>query len=189
MANKRPQIRLARLEECNEIQSVINRSVRGLAANDYTTEQIEIALLGVLGLDTQLIQDGTYYVAELDGAIVGCGGWSWRRTLFGSDALGNRNNDALDPAKEPGKIRAFFVLPQHARKGIGREILELCEAKARDFGFYRLELGATLPGQRLYQSFGYTAGDSYEYECKPGKYITIIPMSKQLSRKMKVKKS
>lgn len=181
MENLRPKIRLAQLDECNEIQAVINRSARELAADDYTSDLIEIALRGVWGLDTQLIRDGTYLVAVCDGTIVGCGGWSWRRTLFGSDAFGERDSQPLDPETEPGKIRAFFVHPHYVRKGIGREILKRCEFAARDFGFRQLELGATLPGQRLYQALGYVAGDAYEYECEPGKYMTIIPMSKDIS--------
>jgi len=180
VANQRPKIRLAQFAECNEIQTVINQSARELAVSDYTSEQIEIALRGVWGLDIQLIRDGTYFVAEIDGAIVGCGGWSWRRTLFGSDTFGNRDDAALDPATEAGKIRAFFVHPDHVRKGIGCEILEQCERKAQNFGFRCLELGATLPGQRLYRAYGYIAGDAYEYECEPGKFMTIIPMSKDI---------
>ncbi len=180
MVNRKPKIRLAQLDECTEIQRVINLSARELAADDYTAEQIEIALRGVWGLDTQLVRDGTYFVAEIDGAIVGCGGWSWRRTLFGSDALGGRDDGPLDPATEAGKIRAFFVHPHYVRKGIGHEILERCELEAKHFGFRCLELGATLPGQRLYQSHGYIAGVGYEYECEPGKYMTIIPMRKEI---------
>lgn len=179
--DRQPSLRLAKLDECDEIQTLINLSARRLAIRDYTAEQIEIALHGVWGLDTQLVRDRTYFVAEINGVIAGCGGWSWRRTLFGSDSIGSRDDTVLDPTTEAGKIRAFFVHPDHVRKGIGRNILELCELEAERSGFRRLELGATLPGQRLYRSYGYIAGDAYEYECEPGNFMTIIPMSKDLS--------
>lgn len=173
-------IRLATIDDCDVIQSLIDISARHLAADDYTAEQIETALLGVWGLDTQLVRDGTYFVAELDGIVIGCGGWSWRRTLFGSDALGSRDDRPLEAATEPAKIRAFFVLPEYARQGIGSRILEQCERAARESGFSSFQLGATLPGERLYRTHGYLSGEPYEYECLPGKFMTIIPMSKTL---------
>lgn len=173
-------IRTATIDDCDAIQSLIDASATHLAADDYTAEQIETALLGVWGLDTQLVRDGTYFVAELDDIIVGCGGWSWRRTLFGSDALGTRDDRPLDAATEPAKIRAFFVLPEYARQGIGSRILEHCERAASEAGFRRLELGATLPGERLYRTHGYVSGEPYEHECLPGKFMAIIPMNKTL---------
>jgi len=178
---RRLKIRPAGLAECDAIRSLINTSARTLAAGDYTIEQIEVALQGVWGLDTQLVRDGTYFVAEHDDIIAGCGGWSWRRTLFGGDALGSRDDRPLDAETEPAKIRAFFVHPNYARQGIGSRILEHCEREARSLGFRQLELGATLPGERLYRAHGYISGEPYAYECQPGKFMTIIPMSKQLA--------
>ncbi|PCJ44331.1 MAG: GNAT family N-acetyltransferase [Moraxellaceae bacterium] len=172
------RVRLAELKEVDDIQRLIEKSSRSLAASDYTSEQIEIALKGVWGLDTQLILDHTYFVSEVDGILVGCGGWSRRATLFGNDALKERDDSKLNPAEDAAKIRAFFVHPQYARRGIGSTILKHCEKEAIKSGYCRFELGATLPGQRLYQSFGYIAGTPYDYECVPGKYMKIVPMHK-----------
>lgn len=173
-------IRKATLDDSKAILAVINQSARAIAESDYTPEQVELALQGAFGLDTQLVKDGTYFVAELDGLIVGCGGWSWRKTLFGGDAIAGRNDEPRDPATESGRIRAFFVNSDHMRKGIGRQIVELCESEARGFGFKRMELGATVPGERLYRALGYIAAESYEHECEPGKFMTVIPMSKDI---------
>src|ERR1051325_1003685 len=162
------QRRKATLADQTDLKSLIARSARALCAPDYTPQQIEAALRGAFGVDTQLIMDGTYFVAVSDGNIVGCGGWSRRRTPFGGDAGPERDSTELDPQREPAKIRAFFVDPTYARQGIGRALLERCEAEARAHGFSRLELTATLPGVRLYQSMGYTAQTEIQYEVHPG---------------------
>ncbi|RPI77426.1 MAG: GNAT family N-acetyltransferase, partial [Desulfobacteraceae bacterium] len=116
------KIRKAELNDCPEIEKLIALSARGLSAQDYTPEQIEGALQGAFGVDTQLIKDGTYFVVEAGGLLVGCGGWSKRKTLFGSDKRESRDPAELDPAIDPAKIRAFFVHPEWARKGIGRAL-------------------------------------------------------------------
>lgn len=124
-------LRKATLDDRPAIAELIAVSARGLSQGDYTEEQIESAIgTGVFGVDTQLIADGTYYIAEFDGRMVGCGGWSRRRTLFGGDTFADRASERLDPACEPAKIRAFFVDPAWARRGIGRALLERCEAPA-----------------------------------------------------------
>ena len=174
-------IRLAELNEGNEIQRLIDKSARALAVDDYTSEQIEVALQGVWGLDSQLLTDRTYFVACFSEVLVGCGGWSKRHTLFGGDDLQGRNSSLIDPITEAAKIRAFFIHPDYARKGIGSKILKRCEIEANKCGYRRLELGATLPGKRLYQSHGYIAGTPYEYECVEGKFMTIVPMSKAIA--------
>ncbi|HJY36706.1 MAG TPA: GNAT family N-acetyltransferase, partial [Steroidobacteraceae bacterium] len=115
--------------------SLIARSARELSAGDYTPEQVEGALRGAFGVDTQLILDRTYFVAEADGKLVACGGWSKRRTLFGGDARSGRDAADLDPATDAAKIRAFFVDPAYARRGLGSAILERCESAARACGF------------------------------------------------------
>ncbi len=112
-------IRKATLEDRPALERLIAESARGLSRADYSEEQIEAAVAAVFGVDTDLILDGTYYVAEADGALAGCGGWSRRRTLFGGDRFAARDPGRLDPAKEPAKIRAFFVHPGWARKGMG----------------------------------------------------------------------
>lgn len=174
------EIRKATLQDREALEMLIARSARQLGAQDYTTEQIEGALRGAFGVDTQLIQDGTYFVVESEGKIVGCGGWSRRRTLFGGDSHVERSAAELDPRIEPGKIRAFFVAPEHARHGIGTIILKRCEEEARSFGFLCLELMATLPGVRLYAKHGYTAGSPLQYELAPGLNIEFVPMLKTL---------
>lgn len=176
----RYELRQATPQDRETLEALIARSARQLGAQDYTAEQIEGALQGAFGVDTQLIQDGTYFVVESKGRIVGCGGWSRRRTLFGSDSHVERSDTELDPHVEPGKIRAFFVAPEHARKGIGTAILKRCEDDARSFGFSRLELMATLPGVRLYAKHGYVAGSPLQYELAPGLNIEFVPMSKTL---------
>lgn len=160
------------------LQLLIARSARELSAADYSPEQIEGALRGAFGVDTQLIDDGTYFVAESGGGLVGCGGWSRRRTLFGGDSHGERNAGELDPRTDAARIRAFFVDPGHARQGIGRALLQRCEAEARTCGFTRFELMGTLPGVRLYQAFGYVAGDPVRYPVAAGVTIEFVPMRK-----------
>jgi GNAT superfamily N-acetyltransferase len=125
-----------------------------------------------------LIQDGTYFVAESGGKLVGCGGWSKRRTLFGSDARAERDAGELDPAVDAAKIRAFFVDPDSARQGVGRALLERCESEARRCGFTRFELMGTLPGVRLYQTYGYMPSAPVDYPVAPGVTIRFVPMSK-----------
>jgi GNAT superfamily N-acetyltransferase len=175
------EIRLATLADRDAIQQLINESSRKLATDDYTHEQVEIALRAVLGVDSRLIEDGTYFLAVTDGKIVGCGGWSCRKTMFGGDRIPERDNTKLDPAVDAAKIRALYVLPRHAREGIGTKILEHCESEARRHGFHRLELGATLPGHKLFRTCGFVSGEAFEYECEPGTSLTIIPMSKDIS--------
>jgi len=171
-------LRPARLEDIPQLEPLIARSARELSASDYTPEQIEGALRGAFGVDTQLIRDQTYFVVEADGKIVGCGGWSKRKTLFGGDARAERDAAELNPQTEAAKIRAFFIDPDYTRRGIGKAILDRCEAEARARGFKRYELVATLPGMRLYAAQGYIPGDAIEYPLSGGATITFVPMSK-----------
>jgi GNAT superfamily N-acetyltransferase len=173
-------IRHATLEDKPELTDLIARSARELSTGDYTAEQIEGALRGAFGVDTQLIRDRTYFVAEADGKLVACGGWSKRRTLFGGDARSGRDAAELDPASDAAKIRAFFVDPRYARRGLGSAILERCEREAKACGFSRFEMMATLPGARLYERYGYSGTQRVQYEVQPGVMIDFIPMSKEL---------
>jgi len=162
------------------LRDLIARSIHALGAGDYTPEQIDAALTGTFGVDTALIRDATYFaVATADGRIVGCGGWSRRRTLFGGDAREQRDDTVLDPAREPAKIRAFFIDPDHARRGLGRRILAHCEAQAVAAGFRAFELMATLPGQRLYAACGYMPGEGVVHPLPGGQSIAFVPMSKR----------
>lgn len=173
-------IRKATLDDRAAIAELIAASARGLSRDDYTEEQIESAIgTGVFGVDTQLVDDGTYYVAEFDGGLVGCGGWSRRRTLFGGDRFAAREAEALDPRRDPARIRAFFVHPEWSRKGIGKAILERCESDAREHGFDSLELMATLPGRRLYEAEGYVTEEEVAYAMDDGVSIELVRMIKR----------
>jgi GNAT superfamily N-acetyltransferase len=174
------RLREAALDDLATLQALIARSARELSAGLYTPEQVEGALLGAFGVDTQLIRDGTYFVAEAAGSIVACGGWSYRRTPFGSDDGRERDVTALDPATDHARIRAFFVDPAHARKGLGTLLLERCESEAASRGFTRCELTATLPGERLYAARGYVPARRISYALRPGLDIDFILMRKHL---------
>lgn len=177
----RYRIRPAELDEIERLQDLIARSIRTLGAADYTPAQIEGALRGAFGVDTQLIRDRTYFVIEIDGAIVGCGGWSYRQTLFGSDARSERDPALLDPAKDAAKVRAFFIDPDHSRQGLGAALLDHCESAARERGFTHCELMGTLPGVRLYAARGYVAQPSIHYPLGPELTIEFVPMRKQIA--------
>jgi GNAT superfamily N-acetyltransferase len=162
---------------------LIEASVRGLQAGDYSAAQLENALRTVYGVDTQLISDGTYFVAEetesSSGALlVGCGGWSKRKTLYGGDQFAGREDSLLDPARDAAKIRAFFVHPEWARRGIGGMILEACEAAAEAAGFGRLEMGATLTGVPFYRAKGYVELEAVEAPLGDGLTLPIVRMGK-----------
>jgi GNAT superfamily N-acetyltransferase len=175
-----PTLRKARLEDRDVLRALIERSARELSVGDYQPQQVEGALQGAFGVDSQLIRDGTFFVVEHDGAMVGCGGWSYRRTLFGGDRRAERDAAELDPRTDPAKIRAFFVDPSHARKGIGTLLLQKCESEAKLRGFSRVELMSTLPGVRLYSARGYSGTERVHYEVAPGVTIEFIPMSKAI---------
>ena len=173
-------IRRADLDDREAIELLIAESARGLSREDYSEQQIESAIRTVFGVDTDLIVDGTYFVAVMSGMLVGCGGWSKRRTLFGGDRFASRDSGELDPKVEAAKIRAFFVHPEYSRKGIGRALLSLCENEARANGFRSIELMATLPGLKLYRACGYEDGERVEYEMGGGASIELVPMRKEL---------
>ena len=173
------RLRTASTADIPAIERLIALSARGLSREDYSLEQIEAALASALGVDSQLIRDRTYFVADVGADLIGCGGWSWRKTLFGSDH-GDREPEALDPAADAARIRAFFVHPDWARQGLGRAILELCEAEARAAGFKSAELMATLPGERLYRSCGYVPRPAIEHALREGVTIRFIPMVRTL---------
>ncbi|MDO7885617.1 GNAT family N-acetyltransferase [Hymenobacter cheonanensis] len=172
--------RPARLGEVAELNALIEQSVRQLSVAYYAPAQIDSALRYVFGVDTQLIIDGTYYVAEIDGHLAGCGGWSRRHTLYGGDQHKVAADPLLDPAQDAARIRAFFVHPSWARQGVGRAILAVCEAAARQAGFQRLELAATLPGEPLYAALGYAAGARLSPVLPDGQTLPIVQMHKQL---------
>jgi GNAT superfamily N-acetyltransferase len=187
------RILLAEAGDIPLLRELIAVSVRGLQAGDYSLAQLESALRTVYGVDTQLILDGTYFAAEAaddSGAdsrgtqsrgaalLVGCGGWSKRKTLFGGDQFALREDSLLDPATDAAKIRAFFVHPAWARLGIGGMILEACEAAAWAAGFRRLEMGATLTGVPFYRAKGYVELENAEVPLEDGLTLPIVRMGK-----------
>ena len=175
-------LRKATLDDVSELETVIAESARQLSRQDYTDAQIEAAIGTAFGVDTQLIVDGTYFVAvgSEGKAIVGCGGWSRRKTLFGSDRQPGRESALLDPNGDSARIRAFFIKPDWARQGIGRALVRKCEEEAQSEGFRSIELVATLPGHRLYRALGYTGDERLEYPLGDGLTIQFIPMRKEL---------
>lgn len=179
--NETMKIRLATLEEVPVLNVLIEASVRGLGAQDYPPEVVESSLKYVFGVDTQLIADGTYFAVELEGQVVGCGGWSRRKTLYGGDQAKDSADNLLDPATDAARIRAFFVHPDFARRGIGRLIMTTCEDAARQAGFTRLELMATLTGEPLYAASGFTVDERIVSTLPDGAQFAITRMSKPLS--------
>lgn len=160
--------------------------MRGLQAGDYSADQIDAALIGVYGVDTALINDGTYFAAEIPAdvtqaaSIVGCGGWSRRKTLFGGDQWHGHDELLLDPACEAAKIRAFFVHPSWARRGIGTLILDACERAAIAAGFQRLEMAATLTGVNFYEARGYARHERFDVNLGNGRSIEVVRMEKSI---------
>lgn len=173
-------LRKANLDDREAIEELIAESARGLSRQEYSERQIEAAIASVFGVDTNLILDETYFVADSSGVLLGCGGWSRRKTLFGGDQYASRDSGELDPKSEAAKIRAFFVHPAHARKGVGRAILLACEGEARAFGFVSVELMATLPGIPFYKTCGYRGDEVVEIELLDGVRLELVPMRKDL---------
>ena len=179
-------VRQAAHDDVPALRDVICASVRGLQTADYTPEQRERALEVVFGVDTQLIEDGTYFVVESEVArphglvIAGCGGWSKRKTLYGSDHCSGREDALLDPQHDAAKIRAFFVHPDWARRGVGSRLLEVCEAAAAAAGFRRFEMGSTLTGVPLYRARGYVETEGREVPLGSGLSLPIVRMEKHL---------
>lgn len=176
------RLRKAVAEDIPRLRELIEASVRGLQAQDYTPAQIEGALQSVYGVDTRLIADGTYFAVESpdDGQIIACGGWSKRQTLYGGDQYQGREDSWLDPARDAAKIRAFFVHPGWARRGLGSLILEACESAAVTAGFTRLEMGATLSGVPFYRAKGYAEVENQAAPLANGEMLPIVRMSKRI---------
>jgi N-acetylglutamate synthase-like GNAT family acetyltransferase len=173
-------IRKATLDDIPILERLIAESARALSASYYTPQQIESAIAHIFGVDTQLIADGTYYVAERDGRIVGCGGWSKRSTLYGGDqAKAGTVDSLLDPEIDSARIRAFFIHPEWARRGIASRIIEVCEEAAREAGFTAIDLVATLPGEPLYKAFGYEVIERFDISL-PGE--VVLPVAQMRKR-------
>ena len=181
-APMRLRIRLATLDDLPATQALIPLPVRGLNAGHYTPAQLEVSLRHVFGADTQIVRDGTYYVVDAGppGALAACGGWSRRRTLYGGDQMKGAVDPVLDPAREPARIRAFFVHPDFARRGLGRRLLEACARAAQAAGFRALELGSTLPGVALYEACGFRVVERLEQPMPGGLTLPLVRMRREL---------
>ena len=173
-------IRPATFNDIPVLQQLIALSARGLSTGYYTPAQTESAIKYVFGVDTQLLTDGTYFAVEEDGAIIACGGWSKRNTLFGGDQFKAVADPLLDPSKDAARIRAFFVHPDKARLGVGRMLLNACEQAALENGFSKMEMGATLPGVPFYAKMGYDELNKIDLPLPDGETMGIIKMGKQL---------
>ena len=172
-------IRPARADEIPLLEALIVRSARALSRSDYSEAEIEALIAHIFGVDSEVVADGTYLVAEVDGQIAGCGGWSRRRTLFGGDRCAARENGLLDPAVDAARIRAFFVDPAFARRGVGKAILAACEAAAVAAGFRELALMATLPGVPFYAAEGFV-GEQEVHVLAADMQIRFCPMMKKV---------
>jgi len=183
--DKQFTIRLAKPEDIPQLRALIDKSVRVLQRDDYSAEQLDAALGTAYGVDTQLIADGTYYLVEAAGAtgekiLVACGGWSMRKTLYGSDHGPFRDDSMLDPARDAAKIRAFFVHPDWTRRGLATLILKTCEEAAYARGFRRFEMGATLTGVPMYAARGYEAKERLEVPLPNGLTLPVVRMGKTI---------
>jgi GNAT superfamily N-acetyltransferase len=179
------KVRKAVERDLVELRELIAASVRRLQAEDYSVEQRERALRTVFGVDSQLVADGTYLVAEIvregnaAAVIAGCGGWSKRKTLYGGDHWTAREDALLDPSRDAAKIRAFFIHPDWARCGVGTALLDACERAARAGGFRRFEMGATLTGVKLFGARGYREVERIEVPIGEGMRLPVVRMEKQ----------
>src|SRR6476620_8499002 len=170
--------RLARLDDVDDLEALMDAAIAELQKPFLDPAQIASSR-AIMGLDTQLIEDGTYFVVMSGAELAGSGGWSRRATLYGSDRTDGRSRALLDPATDPARIRAMYTHPRHARKGVGRLIIGLCEAAARAEGFRRLELMSTMSGEALYRACGYEALEQLTDD-RGGFPVPLIRMAKQL---------
>jgi len=174
-----PNHRLATLDDLDSLRGIMERAIAELQKGFLTEAEIASSR-AIMGLDTQLIEDGTYFVVEDDGRPVGCGGWSRRATLYGSNATPGRNAALLDPSRDPARVRAMYTDPEFTRRGIGRLILALCESAAESEGFRTLELMATLSGAPLYRSYGFEPVEHLT-DARGGVPVPLIRMTKSVT--------
>ncbi len=175
------ELRPATTDDVPAIRALIADSVRVLSRGFYTERQAESALRHVFGVDSQLIADGSYYVIEDDEGLAAAGGWSRRKHLYGGDQAKALEDPLVDAATEPARIRAFFVAPRAARRGLGRRLYEHCVSAAREHGFSRLELVATMPGVPLYAALGFEMGEQYSLTLPDGVELPLARMSRPIS--------
>jgi GNAT superfamily N-acetyltransferase len=172
------EIRVAAAHDLPHLMPLVDRAIGELQQRFLDAAQIESSR-AIMGIDSQLIADETYYVVETGGEIAGCGGWSRRATMYGGDATTGRDDALLDPAKDPARIRAMYTNPDHVRRGVGRLILATCEAAAASEGFRSMELVATLAGRPLYEAAGYVAFEELS-DSTGGAPVPVVRMRKHL---------
>ena len=169
------------MDDIEPLRDLIDLSARGLNSEHYTSEQVESILKYVYGVDSQLIRDQTYFVVQEESNYIGCGGWSYRNTLYGGDQRkADEPDNLLNPATDAARIRAFFVHPNWARKGIGSLLMTACEEAAREKGFHRMELMATLTGELLYARFGFQTVEEVDVKLPDGNIMKVRRMTKEL---------
>ncbi|HCT75221.1 MAG TPA: GNAT family N-acetyltransferase [Micromonosporaceae bacterium] len=171
--------RLATRDDLPALLPIISAAIHELQQGFLDADQIKSSE-AIMGLDTQLIDDGTYYIVHIDGQVAGCGGWSRRATLYGGDHSAGRDAGLLDPSKDPAKIRAMYTDPAYTRRGVGRLILSLCQAAAAAEGFVSLELMSTLAGQPLYQAAGFEAIEHFK-DASGGTPVPLVKMRKAIT--------
>jgi len=171
--------RLAQPNDIPALKILMDAAIGELQRGFLAPDEIEASRF-VMGLDTQLIEDGTYFVVECEGHIAGSGGWSRRVTLFGGSHSVGRDAALLDPTRDPARVRAMYTSPAFARRGVGRIILGLSEAAARAEGFRRVELAATLSGEPLYLACGYRPIERFLSDTPSGVQVPLIRMGKTL---------
>jgi GNAT superfamily N-acetyltransferase len=172
-------LRLARSEDMATLRELMNAAIGQLQA-DFLSPEAVAASFSIMGLDSQLIADGTYFVVMAGGDVAGCGGWSRRATLFGGDHSANRDAALLDPATDAARVRAMYTHPAFTRRGVGRMILGACETAAAGEGFGSCELAATLAGEPLYRACGYRPIEHFIAGTPEGIDIPLIRMGKAL---------
>ncbi|MEI6438606.1 MAG: GNAT family N-acetyltransferase [Alphaproteobacteria bacterium] len=173
------KIRLATEADLADLSALMTLAIDRLQSEFLSPEQVE-ASHEIMGLDTQLILDGTYFLVELGNQIVGCGGWSRRATLFGGDQTPGRNAAELDPALDAARIRAMYTHPDFARRGVGSLVIRTCEAAAAAEGFKRAEMAATLSGEPLYRTMGYEVLEPFDGQTSRGVIVPLKRMGKSL---------
>ena len=178
MPNVSLQHRLATREDLDALHELMNLAIAELQKPFLDAAQIASSRT-IMGLDTQLIDDGTYFIVTDDGALAGCGGWSRRATLYGGDRSPGRDAALLDPAKDAARVRAMYTHPDFTRRGVGRLILKLCEEAARAEGFTRAELMATMAGEPLYRACGYQVIERTSDD-RGGAPVPLLRMEKAL---------
>jgi GNAT superfamily N-acetyltransferase len=176
-----PELRLARPDDADAIDELMKASTRDLFPSTYDAAQTDAAVRYIASVDRTLVDDGTYFVAEVDGELVACGGWSRRDKLYTGSGEGTADARLLDPTTEPARVRAMFTRADWTRRGLGRRILEACEAAAKAEGFRKLALMATMPGVPLYTAYGFASIAEAEVRMPDGTTIGSVSMEKPIT--------